>query len=205
MALQNRVTPRGDLVAVVERGTFMGNRGRLHDEHRRVRRWADGRRWIICVLEFRGRHRRVMAPNRYTELFFLDEATALAAGHRPCYECRREDYQRFLGAWLAARPSRSDGAKVRAEELDRALDAERRQGRHRRTFAGHVDELPDGAMVERDGEAALVLGGRLLTWSPGGYGPARPAPTATLTVLTPASTVAALRQGYQPVLHPSAR
>jgi hypothetical protein len=197
MPLQNRVTPHGDLVAVPERGLFMGNRGRLHDEHRQIRRWADGRRWITCVTEFRGRHRTVMAPGRYTELFFLDEATSFAAGHRPCAECRRADHRRFLGAWPAG------GARPRVDEVDRTLDDERREGRRRRTWPRTRDQLPDGAFVDVGGTAHLVLGGALHPWAPGGYGPARPAPTGVLDTLTPPSLLAVLAAGYELVLHPT--
>ncbi len=214
MPLQNRVTPFGELEAVTGRGMFTGNRGRLHDGQRNVVRWADGRRWITCLLEFGGRHREVMAPNRYTELFFLDEVTALAAGHRPCFECRRPDYLAFSEAWRAGRGEGGGGADgdrrvwVRADELDGVLDAERRDGRTRRTTTAAAAELPDGAMVVlggSDGDTAhLVLGGRLLAWSADGYGPSRPAPDGALIVLTPASTVGALAHGYRPALHPTA-
>src|SRR5262245_9487062 len=121
MPLQNRVTPFGDLVAVEARGLLMGNRGRLHDGHRRIVRFAQGRRWIACLTSFRGRRRTVMSADSYTELFFLDEAVALAAGHRPCAECRRDDYQRFQAAW-----ARAVSGDTSADAIDRVIDADRR-------------------------------------------------------------------------------
>jgi hypothetical protein len=125
MPRRNRVTPLGEIVAVSERGTMMGNRGILHDAEGLIRRpWAV-KRWLICVLEFRGRHRMVMAPNRYTELFFLDEATALAAGHRPCFECRRDRYLAFRDAWAAGDPEMVGREPIRADDIDNRLHAER--------------------------------------------------------------------------------
>ena len=125
MPRQNRVTPFGDLIATESRGTLMGNRGVLHDERQRIRRLFNGRRWIYCVLQFKDRRRVVMAPNHYTELFFLDEATALAAGHRPCAECQRGRYREFQAAWAAANPTLTDGAGAGADRMDAVLHAER--------------------------------------------------------------------------------
>jgi len=196
MARQNRVTPFGDLVADPARGSLMGNRGCLHDERERIVRHHQGRRWIACALAFRGRRRDVMPPGRYTALFFLDEATALAAGHRPCFECRRADAERFRAAWAAGNglPGRPG-----ADDIDGVLDAERLDGRAgKRTWPARAGELPDGAMI-RDGDLALaVAGDALLSWSPGGYGPprARPAADAIVEVLTPRSTVRAIAAGY---------
>ncbi len=147
MPRQNRVTPLGDLVAVPERGLVYGNRGCLHDAEGRIRRPFQVKRWIACRLEFRGRHRAdPMPPGRYTGLFFLDEATAFAAGHRPCAECRREDYNRYLEIV----------GERRADDVDERLHAERSA----RTIRGRWSELPDGAFVLRDGEPLLVLGDR---------------------------------------------
>jgi hypothetical protein len=202
---QNRVTPFGELIATPSRGTLMGNRGCLHDATGRIRRPYLGRRWIICVLEFRGRRRRIMTPGRYTELFFLDEATALAAGHRPCAECQRERYLDFRGHWMAG-PGRVGGA-LSVDELDAALHAERvDEGRGRRTYVEPWARLPDGVMVaDSDDRAYLVHGGRLLAWTPGGYGAPRPgSPAAALRVLTPRSVVAAIRHGYPVQSHASA-
>src|SRR4051794_2977074 len=155
--LQNRVTPLGELVAVPERGLLYGNRGVLHDADGRIRRRYQGRRWIACRLEFRGRRRHpLLQPGRYTELFFLDEATALAAGHRPCAECRRADYDRFVALWRALHPG-----EERADAIDARLHAERLDGRGPRTSRAAVAALRDGAMVLRDGRPRLVLGDEL--------------------------------------------
>jgi hypothetical protein len=202
MALQNRVNPLGEIVAASERGTLMGNRGVLHDDARRIVRPWQLIRWIACATEFRGRWRPVMTPNRWTELFFLDEATALAAGHRPCAHCRNADYQRFRGAWSDARgidpPS--------AEAIDRVLHEDRLvDRREKRTYLERRAALPDGTVVRLDDAAWLVLRGTLLRWSLGGYGEPRAAALPDrLEVLTPRSTVAALRAGYEPDLHDSA-
>ena len=207
--LQNRVTPFGDLIATSARGTLMGNRGRLHDPGRRiVRRIAGGyRAWVTCLLEFRGRHRAVMAPNRYTELFFLDEATALAAGHRPCGECRRADFRRFKAAWLAGNRDRGLDPQVLIAAIDRQLHRDRldRDGRAR-TYPAAVGSLPDGVFVVLPGldAALLVWRGGLVPWSPLGYGTLRPSPRGEqVKVLTPRSTVAAIAAGYAPGMHPS--
>jgi hypothetical protein len=210
MPRQNRVTPSGRIVAVPERGTMMGNRGVLHDARGQIRRPWQVRRWLICVLDFRGRHRTVMAPNRYTELFFLDEATALAAGHRPCFECRRRAFLAFRDAWAAANPGLLDGRAPTAGRIDDRLHDERvGPGRSKRTHRAGLDGLPDGTLVTLDrwGDTPhLVLGRRLLAWSPVGYGDRRRRPSGeAATVLTPASTVAAIRAGYAPAIHPSAR
>jgi hypothetical protein len=192
MPLQNRVTPLGELIAVPERGLVYGNRGCLHDADMRIRRRFQVKRWISCRLEFRGRRRGVMPPGRYTGLFFLDEATAFAAGHRPCAECRHEDYVRFTEIW---------GAKADA------IDARLHEERMRRTREVRLDDLPDGAFVLVDGEPWLVLGGELLEWTPGGYTERRPRPTGIATLVTPPSTVDVLRHGWSgvvPFLHPSA-
>lgn len=183
----------------------MGNRGCLHDADGRIRRPYVGKRWIICVLEFKGRRRPVMTPGRYTELFFLDEATALAAGHRPCMECQRERYLEFRRAWVAGR-GRAPRGTPSAGELDEALHAERvGADRRRRTSLEQWTRLPGGVMVADDDERAyLVRGGRLLAWTPGGYGPASAAPAGPMRVLTPGSVVRAIARGYPVGLHPSA-
>lgn len=189
-------------MAVPERGLFLGNRGVLHDEERTLRRAWQVRRWITCRLHFRGRRRALLQPRRYTELFFLDEATALAAGHRPCAECRYHDYQRFRSAWAAAQ----GGELLAADDLDRVLHQERlTRERSKRVHETPVADLPDGAMVRLEGGPWLVRGGELLAWTPGGYADRRPRPgRGTLTVLTPPSSVAVLRAGYEPALHPTA-
>jgi hypothetical protein len=207
MSLQNRVTPLGELIATPERGLVYGNRGCLHDASGQIRRRASTRRWIACRLEFRGRRRApLMAPGRYTELFFLDEATALAAGHRPCAECRREDYNDLTRLWGALHPTQAG-----ADAIDVQLQAERVEPRtgQRRFHDARSEELPDGAFVLQDGAPFLVLGDRLLRWSPAGYHDARPRPARRrrATLITPPSLVALLRTERSPLvalLHPSA-
>jgi hypothetical protein len=188
MPLQNRVTPTGELIATPARGTFMGNRGRLHDEHRRIVRAANGNLWIICVLQFKGRHREIMTPNSYTELFFLDEAVGLAAGHRPCAECRRQAYRAYLDAV---------GIKGAPE-----LNARLRDSRNASRAIASVASLPDGVFVESAEGPELTWHGALHRWTPDGYVGSRPA-TGSASVLTPELSVRALRNGYLPTVHPS--
>jgi hypothetical protein len=200
---RNRVTPDGDLIAVEARGTLTGNRGVLHDERGEIVRRGQVRRWITCRLEFRGRYREVMMPGRYTHLFFLDEATALAAGHRPCAECRHADHRRFRDCWAAAAgdPEHPPGA----DAMDAVLARERaRADGRRRTVPEPAAGLPDGVMVSGSDGPWLVLAGALWRWTPAGYTDRRPLPRGTLDVLTPPATLAAVRAGYRPVVHPSA-
>jgi hypothetical protein len=203
--LQNRVLPTGEIVADPARGMLMGNRGCIHSLDRTlgVTRWRT-KMWICCVLEWRGWRRDVMPPGRWTALFFLDEATALAAGHRPCGYCRRADHQWFGASWQAAK-----GLDTRpyAWEMDVALHAERVVSRTRAkiTRPAILGDLPDGAMVEYLGEPALVSGENLLPWSFAGYQrPVQLNPDTTVDLLTPPSIVGALKSGYQPLVHPSA-
>lgn len=205
MPLQNRVTPTGEIVAVAARGLFMGNRGILHDAVQRLgpSRWKH-KVWIICLTRFRGRHREVMTPRRYTELFFLDEAVALAAGHRPCFECRRREARAWQHAWQAGNGT---AQLPRAPEMDAVLHAERivTGTRRQRTWRCRLDDLPEGAFVLWNGQPHILIGGSLRPWSHAGYGAAVAASgTDPVTVLTPLSSVGALRGGYRPVLHPSA-
>jgi hypothetical protein len=201
MPLQNRVTPFGELIADPARGLVYGNRGCLHDARGRIRRRYDGRRWIACRLRFRGWHRSpLQQPGRFTELFFLDEATAFAAGHRPCALCRREDYNRFGTLW--------PGGERGADAIDARLHAERLDGRAQRRHPAPLDALPDGAFVLRDGAPWLVRGDALRRWTPAGYAEraARPAGAQAL-LITPPSLVEILRAGWHgsvPLLHPSA-
>ena len=204
MPLQNRVTPFGEIVATAARGTFTGNRGIIHDPATKTllkRRWSNPA-WIVCVCEFRGRRRDVMATRSWTELFFLDEATALAAGHRPCFFCRRADALRFQAAWC-------DGngiATARATEIDAVLHAERLDGRSKRRhpLPCAIDDLPDGAMIALGDEAYVITQGQALRWSFDGYDTASSV-LATATLLTPPSTLKALRAGYRAAIHASAR
>jgi len=191
--LQNRVDPFGELHATPERGGLMGNRGgRLHRDDRTLsgRRWAS-RRWIVCVCAFKGRRRAVWGKG-YTELFFLDEPTALAAGHRPCFECRRQAAKAFLAAFPDA-PSGADA-------MDEALHRERIENRLKRLWRARLGDLPDGTMIARDCRAYAVRSAMLWPWSFAGYrAPAELDPDAVADVLTPPSTVAALKGGYRPL------
>ena len=202
MPLQNRVTPSGDIIATPHRGMFTGNRGIIHDPATRTltRRWAS-KAWLTCVCDFRGRRREVMGGRSWTELFFLDEATALAAGHRPCFFCRRDDANRFRAAWEAG----NGAADMLAREIDAVLHRERldRGNKRLHPLPAPVDELPDGVMVQAGGESFLIAQGRTLLWSPAGY---REPPNAIedAMLLTPPSTLRTLSAGYRPVLHPSA-
>lgn len=205
MPLRNRVTPFGDLIATPERGLVYGNRGCLHNERGEIRRHYATKRWIACRLCFRGRRRSpLMPPGRFTELFFLDEATALAAGHRPCAECRRGDYNRFTELWSTLHPG-----QIGADAIDAHLHEERlAPGKRDRLFhESRYNELPDATFVLEAGGPHLVLGRQLLSWSPGGYrnGHRRPR-NGRATVITPPSLVAILRSGWSPsvpLLHPS--
>jgi len=203
MPLQNRVDPFGELFADPARGMFFGNRGgRLHrgDRTLTARRWTS-RAWICCRLAFKGRRRDVWGRG-YTELFFLDEVTALAAGHRPCFECRRHDAQAFAEHWAQARKRR---ARPKAAAMDVVLHAERLDGRGKRRHARPIDDLPDGAVVALDDVAWAVRGGSLLRWSPLGYAARRRRPRGGMVdVLTPPSILAVLAAGYRPQWHPSA-
>jgi hypothetical protein len=203
MALQNRVDPFGDLFADASRGTLFGNRGgRFHRDDRTLggRRWAS-RQWICCVLEFKNRQRDVWG-RYYTELFFLDEVTALAAGHRPCFECRRRDAEAFAEYW---RRSFELSERPRAGEMDQILHAERLDGRAKRIHRRTIDGLPDSAIIALEEGAFAVKDSSLLQWTPSGYGTRQRRPDGIIVeVLTPRSTLAVLTAGYRPQWHASA-
>jgi hypothetical protein len=203
MPLQNRVTPFGNIVAVAARGLFVGNRGgRFHTDAKALtaRRWVS-RQWICCMLDFKGRQRDVWGHS-YTELFFLDEPTALAAGHRPCFECRRKDAETFTEIWRKARRLRT---RPYADEMDEVLHRERLHGRDKPLNRRSVGALPDGAFVVLEGEAFALRGNALLHWTHKGYDVRTPRPRAgTVDVLTPPAILAVLSAGYQPHWHPSA-
>lgn len=205
--LQNRVTPFGDIIAAPARGTCMGNRGIIHDPKRKVlltRRWQH-QTWIYCVLEFKGYQHPIMGPGSYTELFFLDEATALAAGHRPCAYCHRPAFGGFKAAWLSGNSINSE-TFVPISRVDKQLHHERVTRRRKKvTFLAAIDDLPDGTMVAIDRQALLVLHDKLYPWEPDGYAAPIPRPIGVnTTVLTPRSTVAAIQLGYGPGIHTSA-
>ena len=214
MPLQNRVTPFGDIIATPHRGMFTGNRGIIHDPETKTllnRRWTS-RAWLACVCEFRGRRRKVMGGRSWTELFFLDEATAFAAGHRPCFFCRRDDATRFRAAW-----ERGNGvSNLRANDIDAVLHRERLEGKRKRLhpLPVPVSQLPDGAMVQVGDEGFLIAKARALRWSPEGYREAKwandrasplHAANERAMLLTPPSTLRALSAGYRVVLHQSAQ
>jgi hypothetical protein len=202
MPLQNRVTPFGDIIATAHRGLFTGNRGIIHDPATKTlnRRWASPA-WLTCVCEFRGRRRQVMGGRSWTELFFLDEATALSAGHRPCFYCRRDDAKAFRAAWEAG----NGASNVLLRDIDATLHRERLAGGKKRLhpLPMRIEQLPDGAMLALDGESYLIAQGRAQQWSPAGYRRTSNALSDPM-LLTPPSTLRALGAGYRPVLHPSA-
>jgi hypothetical protein len=199
MPLQNRVDPFGELFATPARGTMFGNRGgKFHNDDRTLgkRRWASPQ-WICCVLDFKGRQRNVWG-RYYTELFFLDEVTAFAAGHRPCFECRRRDAERFAALFA------DKGKRASAPAMDQVLHAERLDGKDKRTHRRKLDALPDGAVIALDGDAFAVRGKHLLRWTPSGYKERRPRPRSiSVDTLTPPSMLKVLAAGYAPQWHPS--
>lgn len=201
MPRQNRVTPEGRIEADPARGLLTGNRGVLHDAAQRLgaARWRHPH-WITCALTYKDWRRPIMAPGRWTELFFLDEAVALAAGHRPCALCRRADFNRFLEAW-----ERAFGAREQVPAIDAALHRARVEPRSRRqvTHRAPLEALPDGVFLRWRDRPHLALGGRLLRWTHAGYDAAALG-EGEVEVLTPAPLVAVLRAGYRPLLHPSA-
>ena len=201
MHLQNRVTPFGDIVAIPQRGMFTGNRGIIHDPTTRTllrRRWAS-KAWLVCACEYQGRRREVMARRSWTELFFLDEAVALAAGHRPCFVCRREAAFAFRLAWAA-----TGKESPSASAMDAVLHRERMEHGRKRIHAMPVrrSDLPDGAVVTASGSAYTIAGGQAFRWTEHGYEPPRKIRHAD-GLLTPPSTLRALRAGYRPILHPT--
>ena len=203
MPLQNRVDPFGELFADAARGTLFGNRGgRFHTDDKTLtsRRWVS-RAWICCVLEFKSRRRDVWG-RFYTELFFLDEVTAFAAGHRPCFECRRRDATAFAELW---RQAFKLGERPRANEMDEVLHRERLDGRAKRRHRRALDDLPDGAIVALEEGAFAVRGAWLLRWAPEGYTARKHRPRgSTVDVLTPPAILAVLAAGYRPRWHPRA-
>jgi hypothetical protein len=212
MPYQNRVDPLGQIIATPARGTLMGNRGCLHDSNDHPLRQYQARRWIICVLDFKGRTRRPMPPGHYTSLFFLDEASALAAGHRPCAECQRARFADFRAHWAAANSELSGGATPAVDTIDTALHRERISDHHyqrdklKRTYAEQLDGLPNGVMVllAANSTPYLVRGDALYPWHFEGYGQPIARPSSTVQVLTPRSIVRAIAHGFQPATHPSA-
>jgi len=200
MPLKNRVSPFGELFATAARGTLLGNRGgKFHTGDRKLtsRRWVS-RQWICCVLEFKNRQRDVWG-RYYTELFFLDEVTAFAAGHRPCFECRRKDAEIFAALFSGKKK------RATAPAMDEILHAQRLDGKDKRLHRCKIDTVPDGVMIGRDGRPFALRGKKLLPWTSAGYGPPVSRPRGiTVDVLTPPSMLAVLKAGYEPLWHPSA-
>jgi hypothetical protein len=206
-SLQNRVTPRGNLEAVSARGTWLGNRGILHNERQQIVAPWRHKAWVTCKLEFKGRQRTVFAPRSYSELFFLDEATAFSAGHRPCGECRREKFKAFKAAWCTANQNLLETPNPSMGLVDKQLHAERAvRGGGQVTYNEMIRNLPDGAFVDLDGNPVLVWRGHLHTWTHHGYVEQRAikASSTVVQVLTPISVVAALREGFDIEVHESA-
>lgn len=205
MPLENRVSPQGKIEKSSARGTFMGNRGVLHNSRKEVQRQFKNTAWITCLLEFKGRQRELMSPGAYTELFFLDEVTAFAAGHRPCAECRRARYNEFRDAWSAAN-NWSGGSKVRAPEMDKVLHQERIENEQKVTWKASLSDLPHGTLFQVGSKNYAVCEERVLAWSFEGYSEASPdGIPETVDVLTPYSVVKTFSDGFRPEFHSSAR
>lgn len=211
MPLQNRVNPFGQIIAAPARGTLMGNRGCLHDDGDQPLRQYAVRRWLICVLDFKGRTRTPMPPGHYTALFFLDEATALAAGHRPCAECQHARFGEFRAHWAAANAQLAAGPAPAVDTIDRALhherisDHPRQRDKIKRTYTAQLEALPDGVIVVLEAHTTplLVQGAHVYPWSFAGYGPPIARTAAIAQVLTPRSIVRAIAHGFAPMMHPS--
>jgi hypothetical protein len=202
--LQNRVDPFGNIIKTPERGAWMGNRGVIHNHDKEIVRPYKLKAWITCVLQFRGRHREVMTPDRWTELFFMDEATAFGAGHRPCAECRREDFNRFKKYWLFGNAEVGFNEKTSISLIDNFVHVERVDKKNcKRTHKQMAEQLPDGTMIMISGRAYVKKEDRIFEWSPGGYINAVEIPGGEVDVLTPSSFVKAFQAGYLPQIHVS--
>jgi len=207
MPRQNRITPFSEIIATPARGALMGNRGCLHDNRQQIIRLYQGKRWIICVPRFKDRHREIMTPGQYTELFFLDEATAFAAGHRPCAECSRPRFENFRSHWSQANPEIAGGPKPLATVIDGALHRERIDTAQQKIiYTEKLGALPEGSFVALDEKQPyLLFQDFLLAWHPKGYGRRLPAQRDLIVqVLTPQSIVKTLAHGYAAEVHPSA-
>lgn len=198
---QNRVDPFGQIISTKARGKWLGNRGQLHGTGKTILRPFKHKAWIICLLTFKGRHRNIMSPNLWTELFFLDEATALAAGHRPCFECRREAANLFKMAWLKGNPAYGFDAKTPIGKIDEIIHQERiTKDGQKVTFEAIIGDLPDGTFIGINHEPYLITNQMIYRWSPFGYADGKQIERTTkVSVLTPRSIVNALRNGYGPI------
>jgi hypothetical protein len=198
--MQNRVDPAGNIINSNTRGLWMGNRGQLHDDTTTIQRPFRLKAWLTCLLQFRNRRRTVMSPGLYTELFFLDEATAFSAGHRPCFECRRQDHYRFKMYWLKGNPEYKFNENTPIQKIDTILHTERINTRGNKvTYLDNIDNLPGGTFIFINGQSYLIAGDCLFHWTVSGYGNTIPLPTdQVVTVLTPRSVVNAFSAGYLP-------
>ena len=199
--LQNRVDPYGQLIRTSARGAWMGNRGMIHNEHRQIIRPFRLKAWITCLLEFKDRHREVMTPNLYTELFFLDEATAFSAGHRPCAECRRTDFNRFKAAWVRGNPLYMYDMRTPIGDIDEILHRERMNPNgSKSTYRERLEDLPEGSFIEYNGKPYMIgHSNRVIGWTPFGYrDPIKIPHMEEVDVLTPKSIVRCFRSGYIP-------
>ena len=197
--LQNRVDPQGSIIETSARGSWMGNRGLIHNDQQKIVRPFKLKAWITCLLEFKDRKRKVITPGLYTELFFMDEATSFAAGHRPCFECRRKDYERFKLSWLKGNPQYGFNEKTSIREIDNIIHNERIDLHGKKiTYEENINELPDGAFVLLNNQPFILAHSRLFHWSPFGYDNGIMLPDTKIAVLTPRSIVNTLRAGYKP-------
>lgn len=206
MPLQNRVTPDGQIIVTAARGSLMGNRGILHNQNQQLVKVFAHKAWVTCRLDFKDRKRELMQPGNYTELFFLDEATALTAGHRPCGECRRERFNEFKSIWITANAPSYSISNPSIAQIDTILHAERiARNRSKVTYPENASNLPDGTFFAREGVCWLVWRGQCLKWSENGYTEVATMPAnQQLAVLTPRSIVACYRHGLVPTVHDSA-
>ncbi len=200
MPLQNRVQPSGSIIATTARGAWLGNRGVLHNEDKEIVRPFKVKAWITCRLAFRGRYRQVMMPNRWTELFFLDEATAFAAGHRPCFQCRYADHQRFKTDWLNGNPEYNFDDTTSIRQIDKVLHSERINKGKKVIYKAPLHRLPSGAFIQLNNNYLLWYNEQLFDWTPFGYQPftGSLSATAEVEVLTPKSIANAFHAGYLP-------
>lgn len=201
--MQNRVNAFGEIIETKARGAWMGNRGLLHNDARQIVRAYKLKAWIICLLEFKGRHREIMTPRLYTELFFMDEATAFAAGHRPCFECRRSDYNRFKEYWLKGNPEYHFSLSTSINEIDKILHNERmNEDGSKKLYTANIQSLPNGTFISVDDKAYLIAGKYLHLWSVDGYtNKSMINGNDTVNVLTPKSIVNAFKAGYTPQIN----
>ena len=200
--LQNRIDPLGKFIVTSARGSWMGNRGVIHKDKQIVKAFKH-KAWITCQLEFKGRERTVMTPGHWTELFFLDEATAFAAGHRPCFECRKIDALKFKSCWIAGNPSHNFNAKTSINRIDEVLHLERIDAKNEKVLHQRISsQIPDGTFVLLGNDPYLFHHRKLYRWTPFGYENGQAAPETTmLAILTPFSVVNAFSAGYVPQMH----